>query len=270
MPSKADQSSPERVAVPDEKQNLVGRLNVGTRTVAAKLAGWLFRRARLKTLRTTQIHPLRLSLSIAEGLLVVLGLDCTDDFLARAAEPDSTLTVRVINYTEATPSTMVKAEYQADRILGEAGLHVIWLDCPLGQSAGIITDPCQRPLKPSEIVLRVLSDYRRTGVQEDAFGFAVLPVLASVYYEHAVGLARSEGAEFEVSTILGCVMAHEIGHLLLGSNSHSDTGIMQGQWERKQVAQIMKGCLRFTPQQSKLIRAEGKCERGWSRLNFAY
>jgi hypothetical protein len=211
-----------------------------------------------ETLRGRRIHPLRLSRWIAESLLVVLGLDLASDFLARAAEPDPTLTVRVINYTEATPATMAKAQYQAGGILGEAGLHAIWLDCPLGQAAGVLRDPCQRPLKPTEIVLRVLSDHLRNGIRDDAFGFAVLPVLASVYYEHAMGLARREGAEFEVSTILGCVMAHEIGHLLLGSNSHSDTGIMKGQWGRKQVSQILKGCLRFTPQQSKLIQAEGQ------------
>lgn len=211
-----------------------------------------------KTVGEREIHPLRWSLWIAEGLLVVLGLDFADDFQTRAAEPDPTITARVINYAAATPATIAKAEHQADRILGEAGLHVIWLDCPLGQSAGILSDLCQQPLKPTEIVLRVLSDHRRNGIQEDAFGFAVLPALASVYYEHAVYLARSQGTEFEVSTILGCVMAHEIGHLLLGSNSHSDTGIMQGQWERKQFRQLMWGNLHFTPQQSKLIRAEGQ------------
>jgi hypothetical protein len=171
---------------------------------------------------------------------------------------DPTIAARVINYTAATPATMAKAEYKADQILGEAGLHVIWLDCPRAQSAGITTDPCEQPLKPTEIVLRVLSDHRRRGVQDDAFGFAVPPVLASVYYGHSVGLARSEGVEFEVSTILACVIAHEIGHLLLGSNSHSDTGIMQGEWGRKQVRQLMWGNLHFTPQQSKLIRVEGQ------------
>jgi hypothetical protein len=137
-------------------------------------------------------------------------------------------------------------------------LNVVWIDCPLGRSAVISTDPCQQPLEPTDIVLRVLSDHARNGVQDCAFGFAVLPVLASAYYEHAVSLARNDGAEFEVPIILGCVMAHEIGHLLLGSNSHSDTGIMQGQWERKQVRQLMKGDLHFTAQQSKLMRAEGQ------------
>ena len=39
----------------------------------------------------------------------------------------------------------------------------------------------------------------------------------------------------EIPIILGCVITHEVGHLLLGSNSHSGSEIMQGQWERGQI-----------------------------------
>ena len=211
-----------------------------------------------ETLREKQLQPLRSSFRITAGLLVVMGFACADTSSALAADPSPTIRVRITNYTEATPATVSKAEREAGRLLGEAGLNVIWIDCPLGQSAVISTAPCQQPLQPADIVLRVLLDHARNGVQDSAFGFAVLPVLASVYYEHAVHLARNDGAEFEVPIILGCVMAHEIGHLLLGSNSHSGTGIMQGQWERKQVRKLMKGDLHFTAQQSKLIRAEGQ------------
>jgi hypothetical protein len=214
----------------DDKQNLIGRL-------------------------------LPLSLRLAAGWLVVLGFACSDTFSARAADPSPTIRVRVTNYTEATPTTVSKAEHEASRILGEAGVNVVWIDCPLKRSAVVPTDPCQQPLEPTDIVLRMLSDHSRNGVQDSAFGVAVLPVLASVYYEHVVSRARIDGADFEVPIILGCVMAHEIGHLLLGSNSHSDTGIMQGQWERKQVLQLMKGGLHFTPQQSRLIQAEGQSRK---------
>jgi hypothetical protein len=214
-------------------------------------------------LRDKQLRPLPLSLRLAGGWLVVLGFACADPFSARAVEPIPTIRVRVANYTEATPTTVFKAEREAGRILGDAGLNVVWIDCPLKRSAVISMDPCQQPLERTDIVLRVLSDQCRNGVQDSAFGIAVLPVLASVYYEHVVSRARIDGADFEVPIILGCVMAHEIGHLLLGSNSHSDTGIMQARWERKQVLQLMKGGLHFTPQQSKLIRAEGQ-----SRMNI--
>jgi hypothetical protein len=211
-----------------------------------------------EALRDKQLHPVRRSFPLAAGLLVVLGFACADVSSARAADPSPTIRVRVTNYTEATPATVSKAEREAGRILGEAGLNVVWIDCQLKQTAANPTDPCQQELQPTDIVLRVLPDHARNGVQDGAFGFAVLPVLASVYFEHAVSLARNDGAEFETPIILGFVMAHEIGHLMLGSNSHSDTGIMQGQWERKQVRQLMKGDLHFTAQQSKLIRAEGQ------------
>jgi hypothetical protein len=187
-----------------------------------------------------------------------MGFACADVSSTRAADPGPTIRVRVTNYTEATAAAVSKAEREAGRLLGEAGLNVVWIDCQLKQTAVSPTDPCQQPLEPTDIVLRVLPDHARNGVQDSAFGLAVLPVLASVYYEHAVLLARNDGAEFETPIILGFVMAHEIGHLMLGSNSHSDTGVMQGQWERKQVRQIMKGDLHFTALQSKRIREEGQ------------
>ena len=80
--------------------------------------------------------------------------------------------------------------------------------------------------------MRVLSEPTQNELQDTVFGFAVVPVLATVYYE-AVRHAKSDGAEFDIPIILGCVIAHEIGHLLLGSNSHSGSGVMKPRWERK-------------------------------------
>jgi hypothetical protein len=74
----------------------------------------------------------------------------------------------------------------------------------------------------------------------------------------AVRRAKSDGAEFDIPIILGCVIAHEIGHLLLGSNSHSGLGVMQRRWERKQFRQAMTGILLFTPEQAKRLQAEAQ------------
>ena len=209
-------------------------------------------------LRDKQLHPPRRSFRITAGLLVVMGFACADTSSARAADPGPTIRVRVTNYTEATPAPVSKAEREAGRILGEAGLNVVWIDCPLGRSSVNRADPCQQPLGPANVFVRVLSGQTRQGLHDNIFGFAVHPALASVYYGTAVDLARIYGGEIDAPTILGCVMAHEIGHLLLGSNSHSGTGIMQGNWGRKQVRELIKGDLLFTAQQSKLIRAEGQ------------
>jgi hypothetical protein len=54
--------------------------------------------------------------------------------------------------------------------------------------------------------------------------------------EWHVGLAR----------VLGHVMAHELGHLLLGSNAHSRQGIMCPRWHRDELHLASKGALLFS------------------------
>lgn len=213
--------------------------------------------------RPKEVHPVRLTLRIAAGFLIAAGLHCTGFASTHAADPIPTIRIAVLNFTEATPQTIAAAEREAGRILGDAGLNVVWVNCPPGDTAVDPTDPCQQRPGPSHIFVRVLGQTRQ-GFQDSIYGFAVLPALASAYYGSAVQLARDYRAEMiDLPTILGCVMAHEIGHLLLGSNSHSATGIMQAHWGRKQVRDLMMGTFLFTPQQSKVIRAEGQ-----ARMNF--
>ena len=107
-------------------------------------------------------------------------------------------------------------------------------------------------------MLRVLSEPSQNKFQDTVFDFAVVPIFATVYYDYALRTAKRDNAEFEVPIILGCVIAHEIVHLLLGLNSHSGSGVMQPRWERKQVRQAMTGVLLFTHEQSKLIQAEAQ------------
>jgi hypothetical protein len=92
-------------------------------------------------------------------------------------------------------------------------------------------------------VLRVLSEPTQDKFQDTVFGFAVVPILASVYYDHPLRTAKKDNAEFEVPIILGSVIAHEVGHPLLGLNSHTSAGVMQPRWERKQVRRAMTGAV---------------------------
>jgi hypothetical protein len=203
-----------------------------------------------------RLRWLRLSLGFVVGLLSETGLTFPKTVFARMADPSPTIRVRVDNYTQASPTIIAGAEREASRILGEAGLRIIWLDCLMGHSTAVRQDPCQEPLEATDIVLRILSEPTQNQFPDTVFGFAVVPVLASVYYEYAVRRAKSDDAEFEVPIILGCAIAHEVGHLLLGSNSHSGSGIMQRRWERKEMRHAMTGTLLFTPEQAKLIQAE--------------
>ena len=54
-------------------------------------------------------------------------------------------------------------------------------------------------------------------------------------------------------TLLGHVMAHEIGHLLLPANSHSSKGLMRGDWGIAHVQDARSGKLAFTETETRLI-----------------
>ena len=88
---------------------------------------------------------------------------------------------------------------------------------------------CAEEPAADSLVLRLLPKSSSGDVNDSVFGFAVSPILTSVYVEGAAKLADSDGAEFELPVILGCAIAHEIGRLLLGAQNHASSGIMQGQ-----------------------------------------
>jgi hypothetical protein len=58
------------------------------------------------------------------------------------------------------------------------------------------------------------------------------------------------------ATFLGHVIAHEIGHLLLGANSHSPVGIMRPQWRLADEVWMAKGALVFDTDQAKRMQME--------------
>jgi len=192
---------------------------------------------------------LRLLFGLVGTLTLVAGT-------ARCAVDDDApgIRIRVDDYAHVSPEILNGAQREAARILAKAGLRAEWLDCSLKNESA--ADPCSEPLQPTEIVLRLISEAKNNKYQDSVFGFAVVPLVASAYVNYAVRSAQRDNAEFEIPVILGSVIAHEIGHLLLGLNSHSESGIMQKQWERHQIRQALTGNLLFTIEQGRSMQAE--------------
>jgi hypothetical protein len=69
-------------------------------------------------------------------------------------------------------------------------------------------------------------------------------------------LTRRDGIHVPTSQTFGHVIVHEIGHVLLNMEVHSNTGIMRGGWDLKDLQEIAYGCLLFTPLQAEAIRVE--------------
>jgi hypothetical protein len=171
-------------------------------------------------------------------------------------EPTVNISVLIYDYAGVAPGILAGAEHQADRILNQAGVRAVWFDCSV--KAGKLDEKsiCRSGLGNQNIVLRLLSRQIPTRVPDFAFGFAVSPGLASVYYGDAARMAERQNLRSELPLLLGCLIVHEIGHLLLNSYGHSPTGVMQAEWGPTQLQQSLTGLMTFTPAQSRLLREQ--------------
>jgi hypothetical protein len=165
------------------------------------------------------------------------------------------VTVEVFNYSKASRAVLVRARQKVDDLFRGSGIRFAWTDCP-ALNGSVSSELCQSKSEPGEIRVRVLDRPARKNLTEGEVAFAIQPLWANVYYESVlqlVGTARE--AESDVSGILGYLMAHEIAHLLLGQNAHSDNGIMKADWNIQEIRLATRNALAFSPQEQKRMRA---------------
>ncbi len=175
-----------------------------------------------------------------------------------AVLPD--ISVWVYNYAQVPRQTLEQAERDVARIYRDAGIEVAWRNCNTeltGIPQGV---DCTESTKPTELILRILPEIAVVpGVTHDStMGFAI-GNLASLSFCQV----KAEAAKFGVRpyAVLGPAIAHEIGHLLLGQQGHSPTGIMRAIWGRRDYEAPPLGAFKFTAEQAEQVRAEVR-ERG--------
>ncbi|MFB3776741.1 MAG: hypothetical protein ACE141_03995 [Bryobacteraceae bacterium] len=140
---------------------------------------------------------------------------------ARAAEAaDTRIVVAILDYADVPPETLELAKAQTSKIYGKAGVEIEWKEAQaLGEAA--TARPAVRPaawvkLLPNSMAKRL----RRT---PGAFGCA-LDNQVYVFAERVRETAKH--ARISYAKTLGHIMAHEIGHILLGADSHAPRSIM--------------------------------------------
>ncbi|PYV32761.1 MAG: hypothetical protein DMG22_12175 [Acidobacteria bacterium] len=109
------------------------------------------------------------------------------------------------------------------------------MDCSTSEAELDHYPDCRSAWKANDFVLRLLpnSMVEPRARWQEALGFtpecdAVGTCTTSIFHDRVISMA--EGANATLAVLLGRAMAHEIGHLLLGANSHSRTGIMRASW----------------------------------------
>ena len=176
--------------------------------------------------------------------------------------PKPTVTLRVLNEGAVDARVLVLAKKEAARIFARSGIELVWFDCePSGSAEWGSVSPCQRDLGPAEFWMRFITRGRLLSTEStgDILGFTELEEsrisnTSVVRYAAAVDAAGKWRAG--VDQILGAAMAHEVGHLLLGTSAHSAYGVMCGYWGRVQFERIGQGQLCFTASQAKKLREQ--------------
>jgi len=171
------------------------------------------------------------------------------------------MTLRIYNYAHFHPAVLAGSEQVTAMIFRRVGVDVTWMDCSLYVPPLAKTPVCQDSMAPAEFAVRIVdrSWPQRTVVHFEGTGLA-LPCARNltgcylyIFYEPIAQWAEDE--DISASAILGHAIAHEVGHLLLGSNSHSRTGIMRERWSQVDLTAMAHNPLRFSPDQCRRIQA---------------
>jgi hypothetical protein len=199
--------------------------------------------------RTSADHQFKLGLLLV-GTAALLGTAFPATAFASDTNNRPAITVLVFNFRRAPAETLVKAEKEAGRILEQVGMPVTWRDCPTGN------EPCRKG--PGRVFfLAMMAGPVQNKFLDTTSGYAVLPAhLAAIYYDYLPCIPGGESNKNDTALVLGCVIAHELGHLLLGAYEHSIAGIMQAHWGIEQTRLALMSQLSFLPEEARLMHAD--------------
>jgi hypothetical protein len=173
------------------------------------------------------------------------------------------LTIRLYNPANVPAGTLQRASGVAGELLADAGVRVIWEKGFPDSLEGRLTvmTPARMPSAPDGrgyVVVRVEKGMPENSSGADlgyALPFAREGVHATIFYDRVEKLYFSSTAKPAIGSILGAAMAHEIGHVLLGSKEHSAQGIMKARWGTAEFQLLACGRLQFTPENAVALRA---------------
>jgi len=175
----------------------------------------------------------------------------------RSDQVAASMTVRVYNYSTVARSELNLAEAVAARIFRESGVQVVWYDC--GPSSLTNDDPrCGQRTSLTTFDLRICRSCTSLRTSEYGVRGYVVGSMATVSTTWSDEISQSLYVPSEY--LLGRVIVHELGHLLLGPG-HSPVGIMKAHWTREDLRRTNLGMLSFTSEQVALISSNLECRR---------
>jgi hypothetical protein len=180
----------------------------------------------------------------------------------RAADEQATLaaiTVVVSNFAEIPPGILDRAQVEAGRTYRRMGVRTIWLGS--APRDGGTARSSMASVTDSAFAITLIIQPRLAGSSGHGSRsvMAAAPVSQSdregsiyVFYDRVTDVAAMHRAD--TALLLGIVIAHEMGHLLLHHADHSAEGLMRGVWDPDAIRRGAIGLSWFSTSEVQEIR----------------
>jgi hypothetical protein len=155
-----------------------------------------------------------------------------------------TLVLQVLNEARLPASDLNAAEKEATAIFKAAGINTVWINPgteladPKGDARHLTVLLLDREMAERKII--------ESRLGADVLGRAAHDTARAYIFTHRVAAIAAARSRF-IGLVLGRVLAHELGHMVLPAQEHSEAGIMQATVDLSNRPQ------RFTQEQVRLI-----------------
>jgi hypothetical protein len=177
-------------------------------------------------------------------LAAVLGVNVAVLDASDGREP---VNVRVYAREHLHDVTRRTALATAADIMRGAGVAVAWVECDRARQPA-----CESPVDVDRVIRFVSEPPLHPPHATLPLGEALVEpggrgTFATLYVSRVLRLAQT--ARADPGVLLGRVVAHELGHLLLGKKTHSATGLMRGHWSHRDVTSARPRDWSFSPEE---------------------
>jgi|SRR5215472_18317665 len=182
---------------------------------------------------------------------------------AQCSDTHPVVTVQIRDYVHMKNDSLSKAQEIVTRVYKRVGVGIEWLGVMRPDNGGRTpnapaAEEARLPIAQLTINILTPAMAKRGHVADDVLGFVAVPPeggmgrIGYVVYERVRDVAS--GGSASTSDILGVIIAHDIARLILGAGSGTHAGLMNRQWDRRDLEQVNPLALEFTPPEIDRIR----------------
>jgi hypothetical protein len=162
-------------------------------------------------------------------------------------EPSDAVRVRIIDEASVEQAVLNEALGEAIRIYRSLSIEFVWMHA-------------EDRMHEREFIIKIVRKSLGGSTATDR-ALGITPMSGDhgghhswLFYQRIED--RAKVLTLSCGALLGAVLAHEIGHLLLPKDSNSDSGLMRRTWDRQYMQRAMWGVLKFSPKEEALIRSK--------------